>query len=262
MRGWHNWQMFFSRVIHLCPSHPQTDFVVVTHLLEDRPWFLKAVSQLGDVVAIIPKRKSIVPRVRDLLRLQYKMLDITRSELETEEGVKRHLGSVQRDLPLSILDIGGYFAPMVSMDTKAMGLRIAGIVEDTENWHVKYSRAIENGACNQQVYSVARSNLKSPENFLVGQSLVFSVEAILGQLDEVIGYGNIGRSVAQHLRERHVNVTVYDTDPIKLVEAFTHGFRTPETVKEAFADADVLFCATGNHSIGAAELSHLRPYTP
>jgi len=260
---------FFSRVLRLCPKHSPADYIVVTHLLEDRPWFLKAVSNLGRVLAVIPKRKSIVPRVRDVLRHKFLLLDINRSELETEEGVRRHLAPLQRDKPLCLLDIGGYFAPIVAMDTIAMGLRIAGVVEDTENGHVKYGKSVESGTCRIPVYSVARSSLKRPENFLVGQSLVYSVEAILRQWDEllhgrracVIGYGNIGRSVAQHLHERHVNVTVYDIDPMKRVEAFTHGFRTPESLQEALADADLLFCVTGNRSIGIKELAYLQPYS-
>jgi adenosylhomocysteinase len=259
---------FFEKVLTLCSRHP-VDYVVVTHLLEDRPWFLRAVNQLGRVVAVIPKRKSIIPRVRSVLSHQYNLLNIGRSDLSSVEGLRQHLGPLQGDRPLCLLDIGGYFAPLMAMNPNSTGLNIAGIVEDTENGHVKYERSIAEHANPFPVASVARSDLKRPENFLIGQSLVFSVEAIFRQRDEllhgrracVIGYGNIGRSVAQHLHMRHVNVSVFDNDPIKLVEAFTHGFYTPATLKEALAEADVVFCVTGNRSIGLEELSHLKPFT-
>jgi adenosylhomocysteinase len=224
---------------------------------------------MGRVLAVIPKRKSIVPRVRDVLQHKYQLLDISRFELMTEDSVLRHIAPLQRNNPLCLLDIGGYFAPLASMDTQKLGLQVSGIVEDTENGHIKYEQAIQSGECRHTIYSVARSELKRPENFLVGQCLVFSVEAILRKRDEllhgrracVIGYGNIGRSIAQHLHERHVNVTVFDIDPIKLIEAFTHGFQTPSTLQEALADADVVFCVTGSRSIGAADLHYLRPHT-
>jgi len=260
---------FFDRVLRLCPQREIADYVVVTHLLEDRPWFLRAISGLGRIVAVIPKRKSLVPRVRDVIRHQFPLLDIARSELETREGITQNILPLQRDKPLCLLDVGGYFSFLTSMDLAQLNLLIAGVVEDTENGHVKYEKALDSGRCQVPIYSVARSQLKAPENFLVGQSLVFSVDALLRQRDEllhgrracVVGYGHIGRSVAHHLHERHVDVTVFDNDPMKLVEAFTHGFRTPETLREALSDAELVFCVTGNHSLGAKELSYLRPFT-
>jgi adenosylhomocysteinase len=259
---------FFDRVLQLCEPGAERDFVVVTHLLEDRPWFLRAVEKLGPVCAVIPKRKSIVPRVRDVLRHEFPILEIGRADLTTREGVTAHLMPLYRQRPLCLLDIGGYFEPLARVGLPS-GLAVAGVVEDTENGHVKYEAAISTGQCKLPVFSVARSDLKRPENFLVGQSLVFSVEAILRQRDEllhgrsacVVGYGNIGRSVAQHLHERHVRVVVFDTDPMKRVEAFTHGFPTPTSLIEALKGADVVFCATGNKCLGAEEIRSLRPCT-
>lgn len=260
---------FFEKILQLCTARGRADYVVVTHLLEDRPWFLQAVSCLGDVVAVIPKRKSIVPRVRDILRHRYRLLNVDRSDFETAPKAADTLARLQCRHPLCLLDIGGYFASLTSADLSSFALRVAGIVEDTENGHVKYQAGLERGDCSFPIYSVARSELKRPENFLVGQSLVFSVEAILRQRDEllhgrracVIGYGNIGRSVAWHLHERHVDVTVFDKDPMKLIEAFTHGFLTPSTIDDAVADADIIFCVTGNHSVAISELGRLKPFT-
>jgi adenosylhomocysteinase len=259
-------RQFFDLAVSLCPTCPPTDFVVVTHLLEDRPWFLRAVARLGRVVAVIPKRKSMVPRVRDVLQHEFPLLEIARSDLETNDGVRKHLLPLQQEHPLCLLDIGGYFVDVAC--AAEMGLRLAGIVEDTENGHVKYQNAVKSHNCRVPVYSVARSELKRPENYLVGQSLVFSVEAILRQRDEllhgrracVIGYGNIGRSIAQHLHHRRNDVVVFDHDPMKLIEAFTHGFRTPETIAEALRGADIVFCVTGNHSVGLAELRAIQEH--
>ena len=260
---------FFDLVLEICPQHPPVDFVVVTHLLEDRPWFLEALNRVGRIAAVIPKRKSIVPRVRDLLRHKTTLIDVSRSDLEDQEGIFRHLKPLQKKNPLCLLDIGGYFAPLAALHSNTWDMNVAGIIEDTENGHVKYEYIIANHKSSIPIYSVARSELKRPENFLVGQSLVYSAEAILRRRDEllhgrracVIGYGNIGRSVAYHLHNRHVSITIFDNDILRLLEAFTHGFHTAETVEEALCDAEIVFCVTGNRSIGMKELRSLKQFT-
>jgi adenosylhomocysteinase len=75
------------------------------------------------------------------------------------------------------------------------------------------------------VFSVARSPLKDPEDYLVGQSITFSAEALIrsrgdilhGRRAAVIGYGKLGRSIAAMLHAKHVGVTVYDSDPLSLL---------------------------------------------
>lgn len=256
---------FFARILKLCDAEVQSEFIVVTHLLEDRPWFLQAVGGLGRVAAVIPKKKSIVPRVRDILKHRYPMLDLSRPSLSTPEGIRRAIGPHVRGSSVCMLDIGGYFE---HASFGVEGLGIAAIVEDTENGHKRYLEKLANANAGTPVpiASVARSSLKRPENYLVGQSLVYSVEAVLRDLDEllhgrrccVIGYGNIGRSIAQHLLERRAHVVVYDRDPLKRVEAFTHGFVTTDTSIEAVRDAEIVFCATGSRSIGTAEIAAMR----
>lgn len=262
-------EKFFNDALSICSTVPaKTDFVVVTHLLEDRPWFLRAVSQLGKVIAVIPKKKSTVPRIRDVLQYEYPLVDASRAELSSANDVDQWLSARNPTNSVCILDIGGYFASGFAGVGRSSAQRIAGVVEDTENGHRKYENAIKGVQAHAPVASVARSVLKRPENFLVGQSLVYSVEAILRGVDEllhgrqatVIGYGNIGRSVAQHLHERHVTVTVYDRDPIKMIEAFTHGYVTASSAEEAVSNADIVFCVTGNRSIGLNEINAMRPH--
>lgn len=68
------------------------------------------------------------------------------------------------------------------------------------------------------VISVARSPLKDPEDYLVGQSVVFSTEAVMrgrgdilhGRPSLVIGFGKLGSSIARLLQAKGVHVTVLD----------------------------------------------------
>lgn len=98
------------------------------------------------------------------------------------------------------------------------------MVEDTENGHRRYAE-LDKLPC--PVISVSRSPLKEPEDFLVGQSVAFSTEALMrsrgdilhGRTALVIGFGKLGSSIARLLHVKGVQVTVYDIDPVRRTQA-------------------------------------------
>jgi adenosylhomocysteinase len=132
--------------------------------------------------------------------------------------------------------------------------QILGVVEDTENGLRRY---LDLAKLPCAVYSVARSPLKDPEDYLVGQSVVFSAEALVrargdilhGRRACVIGFGKIGSSIARMLHAKHLQVTVFDTDAIRMTQALAQGFRTAASRAEALAGAGAVFCATGNFAL-------------
>jgi adenosylhomocysteinase len=150
-----------------------------------------------------------------------------------------------------LLDVGGYFAPVLGALCDRFSGRILGVVEDTENGHRRY---LELGKPPCPVFSVARSPLKQPEDHLVGQSIVFSTEALMrtrghilpGRQACVIGYGKLGSSIARTLHAKGVRVTVYDADPIRATQALAHGFHVAPSLTTALATAGMVMCATGN----------------
>lgn len=106
-------------------------------------------------------------------------------------------------------------------------LNLVGIVEDTENGYQKYQSKIQTARDARRlcpIVSVARSSLKLPEDFLVGQAIVFSAESVLreqkqvlaGKQAMVIGYGKIGSSIATTLPAKGVRVAIAEADPIDL----------------------------------------------
>ncbi|WP_322780263.1 adenosylhomocysteinase, partial [Frankia sp. Cas4] len=113
---------------------------------------------------------------------------------------------------------------------------------------------------------VARSSLKLAEDYLVGQSVVFSTEALLrahgdvlhGREACVIGYGKIGRSVATTLRAKSIRTTVCETDPVRAVEAMAHGFPVTATKGGALSRSGVVVCATGNRALTGHDFYELR----
>lgn len=248
---------FFADIIKLVPVKQPGESVVVTHLLEDRPWFLHAINEIAKVRCVIPKPKSINPAIRDVLQHEYKLAYLTRDNFSISEAGLSSLKKYCHGERLVLLDIGGYFANLAFSKHVKQEINLLGIVEDTENGHLKYLQGFGAHDCSLSIASVARSKLKIPENYLVGQSVVFSSESLLRSNEKllhgmracVIGYGNIGKSVAQHLRERHVHVHVYDIDPVKRIEAYTHGFSVTSALKDVLPKVDVIFCITGNKSL-------------
>ncbi|MEV0582761.1 hypothetical protein [Nonomuraea sp. NPDC050310] len=153
-----------------------------------------------------------------------------------------------------LLDVGGYFAPALEHLAARFSGRLLGVVEDTQNGHQRCQRLDKPPV---PVYSVARSPLKDPEDYLVGQSVVFSTEALVRSRDDilngrpacVIGYGKLGRSIAAMLHSRHVGVTVFDIDLVRRVQALSQGYRTAPALADALAGAGLVVCATGNMAL-------------
>jgi len=74
-----------------------------------------------------------------------------------------------------------------------------------------------------------------------------------GRAALVIGYGWVGKGVAASLKSRGAQVAVYDTDPVKRVNAAVDGFNiriNPQSNKvEELCNLDFLIGASGNLSI-------------
>lgn len=74
----------------------------------------------------------------------------------------------------------------------------------------------------------------------------------------VVGFGPVGRGVAERARDLGASVTVAERDPVRQLEALHFGCRT-SSLGPALADADVVVTATGRDGVlGEAELSLCR----
>lgn len=165
------------------------------------------------------------------------------------------------DAPCILQEVGGYMAAHAGT-LHALG-HVRGAVEDTEHGHRKYEAQ---PALGFPVVSIARSRLKAVEDSLVGDAVVYSVERILreefrqvvqGMTVTVLGYGKIGRSCAIAARGREAVVGVHEVDPVRLLEARFHGFRTTR-LPDLLANSHLVLGATGVTSLGPAELKLLK----
>lgn len=237
-------------------SHPFAEGVVcivVTHLLPDRIALIPAISKLVTIGAILAIPYSLDTTTQDQLKDEYLIFTPRLAELRDPEYLTNLVLEVSGDNKVILMDIGGYFAAAHDSLAALFGERLIGIVEDTEAGHRSYE-ALQSPKV--PIISVARSDLKAPEDNLVGKSVAYSIEKALRERDAIIssmhclilGYGKVGKGVASAMHAQNYRVTVYDIDPKKRIEALSHGFGSPER-SPAIAAAQLIIGATGCNSV-------------
>ncbi|MFG1806201.1 adenosylhomocysteinase [Streptomyces sp. NPDC049040] len=254
---------YFSKITsHFRPDDLPAS-VLVTHLLPERPSFVRAVNAASTLKAVLPKPKSIAPAAKREVETIAQCDDLSRELFGDADKTVEYFENRAAGERLVLLDVGGYFAPTLTALQDRFSGTILGVIEDTENGHKRYAE-LEKLPC--PVISVARSPLKDPEDFLVGQSVVFSTEALMrgrgdilhGRPALVIGFGKLGSSIARLLHAKGVQVTVYDIDPIRRTQALSQGFTVARDRDRALRNAGLVLCATGALSLRAEDFSTLR----
>ncbi|MFJ2576545.1 adenosylhomocysteinase [Kitasatospora aureofaciens] len=243
------------------PEFPSA--LLVTHLLPERPAFVRAVGTVTNLRAVLPKPKSVDPAARREIEQTVPCDELTRELFANPDTAVTYLETRAAGEDVVLLDVGGYFAPVLQTMCDRFSGRVLGVVEDTENGHKRYA---DRDKLPCPVVSVARSPLKDPEDFLVGQSVVFSTEALLrgrgdilhGRPALVIGFGKLGSSIARLLHAKGVHVTVYDIDPVRRAQALSQGFGVARDREQAIARAGLVLCATGALSLRGEDFPNLR----
>ena len=266
-----NTRLFYENIISKARTTGENYIaVVVSHIIPDAVHYLRAIDTIVPIQTIVPKPNSIDEKTYTIVRKDFKISHVCREDMaqDTENEVIRILENTNEKILL--FDIGGYFAHIHETWPVTILERIALIIEDTENGYQKYEHVIGDSERKKQNYpfkvvSVARSPLKENEDFLVGQSVFFSADALMredGKLIQylkcgILGYGKIGRSIASHLLQRGVKPAVYDTNPLKRVSAFNELNRIPDR-DSIIKESDILFSATGNKSLKIEDFRELK----
>ena len=254
---------YFAKITSQFPVTSRPAAFLVTHLLPERPSFVRSAAQLTRLKAVLPKPKSIDPAARREVEQLVTCDELSRELFAEADSALDYLESRAAGESLVLLDVGGYFAPALREICDRFSGRILGVVEDTENGHRRYAE-IDKPPC--PVVSVARSPLKDPEDFLVGQSVVFSTEALMrgrgdilhGRTALVIGFGKLGSSIARLLHAKGVQVTVFDIDPVRRTQALSQGFTVTRDREHALTGAGLVLCATGSIALRSEDFPHLR----
>ncbi|GAA0425469.1 adenosylhomocysteinase [Acrocarpospora corrugata] len=236
--------------------------MVITHVLPGQMDFLTALNRVTPVAAVLPKPKSADQPTLEEAARRYRCDALARSRFADPGWLATYLADRAAGRPLVLADIGGYYAPALAAVCSALPGKIAGVVEDTENGLRRY---LALGVLPCPVYSVARSPLKEPEDRLVGDAIVFSIESLLRRLGQVLagrracvlGFGKIGAGIAAALHARHAQVSVVETDPIRQAQAISIGYGSAP-LPCALGAADLVVSATGSRAIGVEHLEMLR----
>ncbi|MFF5159778.1 adenosylhomocysteinase [Streptomyces sp. NPDC000348] len=255
---------YFGRIASRFVPVERPASVLITHLLPERPAFVRGVAEVTELRAVLPKPKSVHAEAMGLVESSGYVCDRLSRELFAEpDRAVRYIEARAAGLRVVLLDVGGYFAPSLHALCERFSGSIIGVVEDTENGHRRYA---DLGKLPCPVVSVARSPLKDPEDFLVGQSVVFSTEALLrsrgdilhGRTALVIGFGKLGSSIARLLHAKGVRVTVYDIDPVRRTQALSQGFAVVHALEKGLEDAGLVLCASGALSLRSENFGRLR----
>jgi len=256
----HRTKLYYDKIISLVKINEDCESIIVSHIIPDCIYYLQAVNKVFPIKSIIPKPNSINKNIYSIVEKEFRIDPIHRNNIANNDNsiVKYLLESKNK---LIIFDIGGYFSKIHNGWPKEILDRIILVIEDTENGYQKY----EKQDCPFKIVSVARSPLKDNEDFLVGQSVLFSADAILrggGTLIQymncsVIGYGKIGSSIAYHLLQRGVKPSVYDTNPIRRLSAFNELSSIPGR-DSIIKNSDIIFSATGNQCLGINDFRSLK----
>jgi S-adenosylhomocysteine hydrolase/8-oxo-dGTP pyrophosphatase MutT (NUDIX family) len=251
---------FYSELTQSLDLKVKPAVLVVAHILPDVEVYLEALQYVADLRIIIPKPRSIDRATLEGLQWRYPIEHISRQNVAQNARIQSLIGDTRS--PLVIFDIGGYFAPVVN-EAKRQHDHFVGVIEDTENGHQKYEHTPDLAV---PVCSVARSPLKDNEDFLVGQSVLFSTDALLREIQllvqylrcGVLGYGKIGASIAHHLLLRGIKPSVFDINALRRLQAFNRQCEVP--LRDVLIrESDVLFCATGNQALNIHDIRRLRP---
>ena len=242
---------------------------IVTHAVPGTDEFIRDVQKNFRIACFIPKPNSIDAATIRRIASHAPVLKYTRRQIEVNPSdfVDR-LAHLTGDASLAVIDTGGYFCPVLHALKNRLGSQFLGVVEDTENGHQRYEALLLESNGEQTpcpIASAARSPLKAPEDYLVGQAIAFSAEALLrecgqimaGKIACILGYGKVGSSLAETLRQKGALVTVIDVNPARQALALAHGYRRPKQ-SEHLEESQLIFSATGARVLRRRDLQRLR----
>ena len=254
-------EIFFNKIIGGINARPTgVNIVMVSHIVPGILPFIQTLQQFVETLHIIPKPNSISPKV--LSRIPKKLIhSLSRDQLKNNEILQKIFPN---DMKSFVIDVGGYFATKEFFEFNNREKRVIGIIEDTENGFIKYEKLGD--MVSLPVISVARSELKQNEDNLVGYSITYYVEMILRKFRRlprysttgIIGYGKLGKGIATYLFNQNIKPFVYDTNPIRVVEAYKDGC-IPIEKEDLLSSSSLVLCATGSQSLTQNDFLMLRP---
>ncbi len=172
---------------------------------------------------------------------------------ESEEEYEENHRRVLMDSPQILVDDGADLSVMAH----SMGVadRIYGATEETTTGVMRFRAMEREGVLRFPVIAVndARSKHLYDNRFGSGQSVVDGIlratnVQLGGKRAVVLGYGWVGKGVAERLRGMGARVIVVEVDPFKALEAYMDGYEVMGSM-DAARVGDIFVTCTGNVNV-------------
>ena len=245
--------------------------LLIPHLLRDSIGYIEALASAGMksddtfIVGIPYSAKS--EAVSALWERGYKNLWIPTRYPFTEElndAVTAAWGRAsEAGKRVLVIEDGGYIGRLIHVDRRELLANCVGIVEQTRNGIWEYPP----GGPSLPVVNVAESKLKlDRESPLIGGVVVRTAESLLARYGFrienyralVVGYGSTGACVAQTLKQRGLEVCVYDENPDRRGRAALEDFDVATNLQAGLSDRSLIIGCTGRVPFGFEEIAQLK----
>jgi len=240
---------------------------VVVHL-EAKTAFLATV--LADAGAIVVAAGSNPWTTRDdvAAALVERGIEVHSSRRSAPEVWEADLMKVADTEPEYIIDDGAELTVRIARDRPDVYSRLKGVSEETTTGVARLRQLEEAGRLPMPAIAANDAACKHmfDNRYGTGQS---TIQAILhltnlrlpGKRVAIVGYGWVGRGIANYVHSLGGRVVAVEVDPIKALEAHTDGHEVANLMT-ALGGADLVITATGGmRSIAERHFSALAPST-
>jgi len=232
---------------------------VVVHL-EAKTAFLATVLADAGAEVVVAGSNPWTTRDEVAAALVERGIEVHSTRLSTAEQWENDLASVALAAPELVIDDGAELTVRMSRDHPEPYSALRGVSEETTTGVDRLRRLQAQGRLPLPAIAANDAACKHmfDNRYGTGQS---TIQAILqltnlrmpGKRLVVVGYGWVGRGIANYARAMGARVTAVDHDPIKALEAHTDGHDVTD-LRTALASADLVITATGG--LGAIASDH------
>ena len=205
----------------------------------------------GEVLMIASTPDSTQDDIAACL-VKYHEISVCGSSEQTEEDVKANYEELIRFAPDIILDEGGAALSRIYEFYPEYAGHLEGVIIQTASGVIKSYNLEKEGLLKHPVIDVDPSRIKHvfDNYFGVGQTGINSIARISniligGETVAVIGYGNVGKSLALRAKGMGAHVIVCEIDPIKALNAYLEGYQVM-SIQEAAEFGNIYITATGS----------------
>lgn len=233
-------------------SFANLKIALCSHITKETAVACIALKKAGaDVIMVSSNPRSTQDDVAAALVKYYGISVFGHSQQTEEEWIefREHIFSFMPDL---LLDDGAEILPMIYEKCPELANNLMGSTEQTTSGVNKVINMDKGGILKHPVIAVNSSNIKHlfDNHFGVGQTGVTTILQLTNILVAtecivVVGYGPVGKGIANDMRGIGGHVVVCEIDPIRALEAYMDGF-TVSNIESAAKVGTVFITATGS----------------